>query len=57
MYKEIKEMKRKHYARMKGFLTYDIEERELIEQKIILEQCIKACEELLQKKLIELENQ
>ena len=57
--KEIDSMRKLHYARMKGFLTYDIECEDLTEQKIILEECIRACQDLLKKKISiqELENQ
>ncbi len=40
---------KKHYKRMKGFLFYDIEEREIQEQIIILEQTINAATKLLEK--------
>jgi hypothetical protein len=42
-----KEMGNKHYNRMKGFLRYDIEERNIEEQKEILEQTIKVCNDML----------
>lgn len=37
----------KHYKRIKGFLQYDIEERTVEEQKIILEQTIKVGQDML----------
>lgn len=39
----------KHYNRFQGFIRYDIEERDLQEQKIILEQIIKAATDMLDK--------
>lgn len=45
-------IRQKHYARMKGFLTYDIEERDKAEQRIILEEVIKTATDMLE----ELEN-
>lgn len=42
-------LQNKHYNRMKGLLTYDIEERELEEQKIILEQVKKVAEDMLKE--------
>lgn len=39
----------KHYNRMKGFLQYDIEERDKQEQRIILEQVIKVATDMLKK--------
>ena len=47
--KNCKELKEKHYNRMKGLLTYDIEERELEEQKIILEQVKKVADDMLKE--------
>lgn len=41
------EMGAKHYFRLKGFLKFNIEERELEEQKIILEQAIKVAMDIL----------
>jgi hypothetical protein len=37
----------KHYKRINGFLQYDIEERDIEEQKIILEQTIKVGQDML----------
>lgn len=45
-------IRQKHYNRMKGFLQYDIEERDIQEQKIILEEVIKVAKSMLK----ELEN-
>lgn len=39
----------KHYNRMKGFLKYDIDERDIEEQKIILSQVIKAAHDMLEQ--------
>ena len=49
---KMNDIRQKHYNRMKGFLTYDIEERDLQEQKIILEEVIKTATDMLE----ELEN-
>lgn len=46
---EEKEMATKHYNRIAGFLHYDIEERDLMEQKTILEQTIKVAKDMLDK--------
>lgn len=37
----------KHYNRMKGFLQYDIEERDTSEKRIILDQVIKVAKNML----------
>ena len=42
-----KNIRQKHYERMKGFLTYDIEERDIEEQKIILQEVIKVATNML----------
>lgn len=39
----------KHYNRMKGFITYDIEERDKQEQRIILKQVIKVATDMLKE--------
>ena len=39
----------KHYNRMKGFLTYDIEERDTSAKRIILDQVIKAARDILKE--------
>lgn len=44
-----KDIRQKHYNRMKGFLKYDIEERDLKEQKIILEEVIKTATDMLKE--------
>ena len=46
--KVINEMATKHYNRMKGFLRYDIEERDIEEQRVILEQTIKVAQDMLE---------
>jgi len=47
--KVIDEMAIKHYNRFKGFLIYDIEERDIKEQKIILEQVQKVAHDMLKE--------
>lgn len=42
-------IRQKHYNRMEGFLKYDIEERDLEEQKIILEQVIEVANDMLKQ--------
>lgn len=44
-----KNMEQKHYNRMLGFFTYDIEERSLEEQKIILEQIQNVAKDMLKE--------
>lgn len=46
----MKTLEQKHYKRIKGFLTYDIEDRTEQEQKIILEQTVKVAHEMLQER-------
>ena len=43
----LKQQEVKHYNRFKGFLTYDIEEREIDEQILILEQVQKVSADML----------
>ena len=44
----MKTLEQKHYKRIKGFLTYDIEDRTEQEQEIILQQTVKVAQEMLQ---------
>lgn len=44
-----KDLRQKHYARMKGFLQYDIEERDTSEKIIILEEVIKTATDMLRE--------
>ncbi len=46
----MKTLEQKHYNRIKGFLTYDIEDRTEQEQEIILQQTIKVAHEMLQER-------
>ena len=42
-----KNLREKHYKRMKSFLNYDIEERDLQEQRIILEEIQNVAKDML----------
>lgn len=42
-------LRQKHYNRMEGFLRYDIELRDLEEQKIILEEVQKVAKDMLKE--------
>lgn len=46
-FKNYKELEQKHYSRMKCFIKYDIEDRSITEQVIILKQASKAINDLL----------
>lgn len=53
----MKTLEQKHYKRIKGFLTYDIEDRTEEEQKIILQQTIIVAQEMLLKTLQDIHNE
>ncbi|NMM61178.1 hypothetical protein HBE96_00355 [Clostridium sp. P21] len=44
-----KDIRQKHYNRFEKFVTYDIEEREIDEQKIILEEIIRVANDMLKE--------
>ena len=45
----LEQIRQKHYNRMEGFLRYDIELRDLEEQKIILEEVQKVAKDMLKQ--------
>ena len=46
---KMNDIRQKHYNRMKGFLRYDIEERDKAEQRIILQQVMKVATDMLEE--------
>lgn len=46
---EMEEMKMKHYNRLKGLMTYDIEERSNAEKMIILEQLERVAKDMMKE--------